>query len=96
MPLPLDPLTEAVNAAWQQKIAPYLPNIEAAYNNYSQIEALTAQLVAQVNEKLDELAAIAPEKAGQIAQFRHELAALADTVTMWTMESKYRFASIVN
>lgn len=96
MPLPLDPLTEAINAAWQQKIAPYLPNIEAAYNNYSQIEVLTAQLVAQVNEKLDELAAIAPEKAGQIAQFRQELEELANKLNLWTMHEKYQLSKIVS
>lgn len=96
MALPSNPLIDAVNAAWQKEVERIMPNIERAYDNYDQIYKETIRVVAEVNEKLDQLAAIAPEKAEQITQFRQKLDELLNSVSLWTLQAKYQLTTMVS
>jgi len=96
MPLPSNPLTDAVNAAWQKEVERILPNVERAYADYEKINTETASVIAQIRGKLDQLAIIAPAKAEGIAQFRLELDELAEKVALWTMQAQYKLSTTVN
>ncbi|XTZ40208.1 hypothetical protein ACQYRI_09660 [Salmonella enterica] len=95
MTIPGDPITDAFNAWLEKEKARITPLLENATTEIDKINDATVQVVAQLNDKLDQIVAVAPEKKSAVEASKLKLNNMLATVKLWAEKTKNELATLL-